>query len=249
MRPQTTSSQKLKADPIGFPSTRWSLVGVAGQDRCQEAISDLVAMYMPALRNWLVRSKRLEPQLADDVLQAFLVDKMVSGYLFRMADRQRGKFRSLVLRALGNFSNTLLSNLSRDKSRLVVVENEDVLGVGAAPEQDDLFDFEWARALLDNAILAMESECARKGRSDLWEVFRSRVLGPALEDKPPPPYEDLVLRLGLRAPREAVNLMVTARRMFQRCLETEVSRYATSPNEIQEEINQLQAVLGRMRAL
>jgi DNA-directed RNA polymerase specialized sigma24 family protein len=232
-----------------FPTTRWSLLDVAGGISGQDAVAELIRIYMPALRSWLLRAKRVEPELAEDVLQGFLLDKMVRGYLFRMADRERGRFRNLLLKALGNYLATFMSRRARDNANVVVVENEEVLGVGSMPEQDDVFDFAWAQTLIRTAIDSMKDECGKKQRADLWEIFEGKIVAPIFEDKPPVSYEELVLRFGFKSPREAVNLFVTARRMFLRCLEVEAARYMADDSDIQGEIRYLLEILPRMNNL
>ena len=95
-----------------FPTTRWSLVARAG-GRCtdattrdararREALGSLLARYLPALRTHLLR-KRVAPDRVDDLLQSFVADKVIGADLLAAADRERGRFRALLVTSLNNF--------------------------------------------------------------------------------------------------------------------------------------------------
>ena len=94
------------------------------------------------------------------------------------------------------------------------------------------------------AVERMRSECAEKGRSDLWEVFSCRVLEPALEQAPIPSYEVLVQRFGFQSPSQASNLLITAKRMFHRALADTVRDTVADESQVEEEIRDLKAILA-----
>ena len=53
---------------------------------------------------------------------------------------------------------------------------------------------------------------------DIWGVFEARVLGPLFQNAEPVPYEQIVARFGFKSPAQASNVLVSARRMFERVL-------------------------------
>src|SRR5205814_10710398 len=59
--------------------------------------------YMPALRSYLVFRKRIDPHKADDLLQGFLLSKVIEQDLVASADRTRGKFPSFLVTALNRY--------------------------------------------------------------------------------------------------------------------------------------------------
>ncbi|MGH7214464.1 MAG: hypothetical protein ACREIT_06850, partial [Tepidisphaeraceae bacterium] len=90
-----------------FPSTHWSLVDRAGRapdgsDR-REALANLLHRYLPALRCHLIYTRRLDTQTADDLLQAFLADKILEQNTLRHAEQSRGRFRGFLVTALDHF--------------------------------------------------------------------------------------------------------------------------------------------------
>lgn len=70
------------------------------------------------------------------------------------------------------------------------------------------------------------------------------MLNPILHGAAAVPDEDLVRKQGWNSPAQAHDLMVTARRMFTRCLREVVAEYALSPTDINPELCELQAILA-----
>ena len=87
-------------EPRPFPLTQWSLVGLAGQttsDGQREALGILLRRYLPAMKTYLVLQRRLSPDQADDLLQEFVVSKVLEQRVIDRSDRDRGKFLHHVL--------------------------------------------------------------------------------------------------------------------------------------------------------
>ena len=89
----------------------------------------------------------------------------------------------------------------------------------------------------------MEEHCRKQDRPELWEVFRCRVLDPALQGGEPLEYDDFVATFGLRSPAQASNVLVTAKRMYARTLKSVVAEYADGA-AADEEIAELRAILA-----
>src|SRR5690606_13017814 len=90
----------------GFPSTHWSEIQVAGHGDVQArraALEALIPRYMPALRSHLLYARRLNPHEAEDVLQAFLADKVLEQNLIARAEPEKGRFRNFLLVTLDRF--------------------------------------------------------------------------------------------------------------------------------------------------
>jgi len=80
-----------------FPTTHWSLVCRAGQDDQQakrDALDQLLACSLPAMRAHLVYAKRLAPADADDVVQDFVAEKILQRDLLGRADQRLGRLRT-----------------------------------------------------------------------------------------------------------------------------------------------------------
>jgi DNA-directed RNA polymerase specialized sigma24 family protein len=246
------SRQQLQENVIyrPFPVTRWSLVVRAADTDAaikRIALTELLEKYLPALRSYLKFSKHLDLDRADDLLQSFLASKVLDQDLIERADQRRGKFRTYLLTALDRFIvNQHRFDLAQKRSadRAGSLE-ESVEPADDEAEPIDTFEVAWARKVLDRAIGQMHQECHGTGRDDLWLVFDARVLSPTLGNNPLVSYEDLVERAGFSSPVRAANALVTAKRMFVRNLRAVIGEYEAEESEIDDEINDLHAILSR----
>jgi hypothetical protein len=250
--PQASASGgKPGETPQSFLKTRWSLVQraaeVDGEIR-REALGQLLRRYLPALQAYLVRRKAMAADEADDLLQGFVADKILQGDLLASADSRRGKFRSLLLVALDRY---LVSQQRYEKAQKrspggimsLDAHNRRDLAVDPSPPPDP-FDAAWACEVLQQAICRMQRECQACQRPDIWGVFDARLARPAITGQDPMPYGELVARYNLSTPRQASNVLGTAKRMFARILRSAIAEY-TPEDEIEEEIQQLRQALSR----
>src|SRR3954447_9610556 len=239
-----------------FPETSWSEVeraGAEGAAGARDALGRLLIRYMPALRARLVIEKRIQPDRAGDLLHGFISDRVVEQHLVARADRSRGRFRTFLLTALDRYVV--------DQHRAASAGKRNPAGGGAVISLDGLDERQhpqaaanpsaasevaWAREVLAEAIRQMEAQCRREGRTDLWDVFRCRVLDPALEGAEPLPYDQFVSTFRLKTPAQAANALVTAKRMFARVLRSVVAEYADGA-AVDQEIAELRAILAGAR--
>lgn len=232
-----------------FPSTRWSLVcRVADPDiRVQrEALAELLDAYMPALRSYLRQVRRIPTERADDLLQGFLVSKVLEDALIARAAEGRGRFRTFLLTALDRYIIDEYRKDQRLKRHPGTPADADALHLAPDPSPDAAaaFDRAWAQQLLAQAVQHMERQCREAGREALWGVFAHRVLADVIEGQAPLSYEALVEKYALRSPAAAANLLITAKRMYARCLRGLVAQYASDDDEIEQEIAELRKLLS-----
>jgi DNA-directed RNA polymerase specialized sigma24 family protein len=238
-----------------FPATRWTMVGRAGETdpaTARKALGQLLQVYLPALRAHLVSIKRIDPTHAEDLLQSFISAKFLEANLAAEADRTKGKFRTLLLTALDRFVISEHRRASARKrggcrSPAIDIDQIDVVASGEG-SPSALFDVSWGRNLVGEAVRRMEAECRMSGRPDLWGVFDCRFLSPILDGTPPAEYDELVQRFGFKSPSQASNALITAKRMFHRVLHSIVAEYARSPQEVDDELRDLCAILSRAGA-
>ncbi len=233
-----------------FPTTRWSLVGRAHADNPEvrrQALSELLRQYAPALRSYLIHRHRLPSDRAEDVLQAFLADRVLSQAILARADQSKGRFRNFVLTALQRFAlNEARGARAKKRSpqSAVSLDAEAALPV-AAPGTRDPFETTWAREVLSRAVARTREECLAAGRQDVWGIFDARVLAPAMEGAEPLDYATLVERFKLASPTQASNLLVTATRSFRKALREVIGEYEPDEKAVDEEIADLLRVLSR----
>ena len=247
-------SENASPEHADFPLTRWTLVDRAADGSLSvssEALNELLRRYWPALKTHLISARRIPPHQAEDLVQGFVVSKVLEKDLIASADRERGRFRSLLVTALDRYViSQRRASSARRRSSGRPLSDPDMMDQHPAPdaEASTAFDVAWARQLLHQTIAAMESQCRSSGRADVWGVFEARVLGPVIEGRPPTDYEELVRRFAFQSPTQAANVLVTAKRMFQRTLRAAVEAYAGSQAAVEEEIEDLWRILTGGRA-
>lgn len=234
---------------IEFPTTQWTGVEHAGQSNTvgRVALSDLLMRYLAPLRAHLVLRRRLSAEEAEDLLQSFIMGRVLEHDLVSAASREKGRFRTFLLVALDRF----VSNAIRDRKRHCRSPGqagslEDAADVAdPQPTPSDAFEIAWAREVLLHAAQRMREACIGSGRPDLWRVFEARVLGPTLHGAEPTPYDDLAEELSIPTAHAASNLLVTGKRMFARSLRGVVSEYIDDESHIGQEIDEIRAILAR----
>jgi RNA polymerase sigma-70 factor (ECF subfamily) len=239
-----------------YPTTIWAEIERAqdpdSEAACQ-ALEGMLAKYYPPLQRQLVRDFQVSEDQAADWLQSFLWKKVLLRNLFASAARKRGKFRTFLITALQNFVRDELEHRARQRRApsggMVPLEKiGEAASIATRQEAGRSLDRAWGRALLENALAEMRSECEGKGKrqKQVWEVFRLRLLEPEMDGVKPPPYKELFDRLGFKDDAEAGNALITAKRMFRRFLRSEVakwerkvSKWERTEEEIDEEIREL----------
>lgn len=235
-----------------FPETRWTWIEAAGGGGIQRerALENLLSAYQPALERHLRTWHRMTEADARDCLQDFIIDKVIGRNLMARVDRARGRFRGFLCRSLARF---VANRRRRDRAARRAPDRADA-GVDAVELKDpntgpdgaieELFHRLFFEEVILRALDRMRAQCAASDRDALWAVFESRVLGRTFEGRPPVPYARLVPLLGLENGAEAANLLVTAKRMFVRCLRATVREYAADDAELAGELVELRRRLG-----
>jgi DNA-directed RNA polymerase specialized sigma24 family protein len=244
---------EVRPEPRGrFTSTRWRLVAQAGEDdpgRKREAIGQLLVQYLPALRAHLICTRHVPADQADDLLQEFVISKVIEKDLFARADQQAGKLRTFLLTVLDRFvRNRLRAETAKKRApsggaRLVGGDWAECLPCDGEPSE--AFDVAWAHGVIAETLKCARAECESSGRMDIWGVFECRILRPAVEGTEPIDYRQLVERFGFQSPRHAANVLITAKRMYVRTLRCVVGQYVDNDEEIDEEIDDLRKILER----
>jgi DNA-directed RNA polymerase specialized sigma24 family protein len=244
-------SENTSGSAGSFPMTRWTLVDRAGQEPSeiqQAALNDLLQRYWFALRSHLVYRRNVDSHDADDLVQSFIESQILQRNLLQRADTGRGRFRNLLVSSLNNYVNNQFAARYANKrapDRAANLGDDDATRAQQTQTADNEFDIAWARTLLADVLGRMERECSATERSDLWQVFHARVLGPILEGAEPLNYETLIEQCGFQSPSQASNALVTAKRMFERLLKTTISEYVLSEDELQSELQDLRTILTR----
>ncbi len=231
-----------------LPSTDWSRLQAVQKEsspECKEALDHLIRRYWLPVYHYICRRGHSDED-AKDLTQSFFASWLVRGS-FGKADPARGRFRAFLFSSLDNFlanahraefaqhrcpPGGLVSvhQLASDSDiRLRVLENE-------SPEV--VFHRAWLLSLLIRVLGLLEKECSVTGKRVHFEIFRRRIIEPALNGTDPVPMTQLAEEHGLTM-KQAANRLLTARRAYQRLLRQETWVYASSKDDVAEEIRDL----------
>src|SRR5206468_490017 len=162
------SGHQGAGEPRGFVTTRWSLILSAAnlgseEQKARDALAELCRTYWRPMF-FFVRARGYSIEDAQDVTQDFFV-AILKNHWLQQADRNRGRFRSLLLKSLQNF----LINASVRKNARKRGGGVDFISwdkwMGEAPSQsllpvqaldslppERVFDLSWATTVVEHAL-------------------------------------------------------------------------------------------------
>ena len=236
-----------------FTSTSWTLVleagGTEGSDDARRALTQLCSIYWRPVYLFL-RRNGFDLHDAEDVTQSFFAE-LIETRFHAKADPAKGRFRSFLLAVLRNFLANRRDFDSAQKRggkfRLVPLLNgsEQELNEAVARsyrfDAEQVYEREWAIALLRRVGGLLEMECEIAGKAELFRALRG-YLGAG--EGPVVPYEQLSQRLG----RSPVNLRKDVSRFRERyrsLLREEVRQTVASDGEVDAELHYLCAAMAR----
>lgn len=231
-----------------FPRTDWAELSKAA-DAEQAPLDRLIRLYWQPLKIFLVATFPTLSGQADELLQDFAGDKLLRDGWLKKADQTRGRFRDFLKTSLRNFILDRLSKADMKNPPLSLDELEQE--IPESPALAEAFDLAWTRAVLAETLRRMEADCRRPGkdqprRSQIWEIFRIRLLEPLFNDAPQLPYDQLVERFGLKSPLEASNTLLSAKRIFKAHLDQVIQDYAGKDAATELEVQALKDFLGQL---
>ena len=232
-----------------FATTHWSVVLAAGSpesSRYQQALETLCQTYWFPLYAYL-RRHGYDTHQAEEYTQAFFA-RILEKQNLRLADPERGRFRSFLLATLKNF----LAD-ERDRARakkrgggrkilsIDVQEAESQYALEPADRlsPEKLFDKSWALTLLDRTMARLKAELASKNKQELFEHLKAHLTA----EKGSVPYRSVAAELGMTegSVRVAVHRL---RRRYRKLLRDEIVHTVASKDQIDEEINNLFSALA-----
>lgn len=241
------SEKPPNSQPSLFATTRWSIVGEAagGVDtRAERALAGIFETYWPPLYRY-VRRLGHQQQDAEDLVQGFFAS-LLEGNGLRLADRDRGRFRTFLLGSLKNHITNEWHRgrrLKRGGFAIHVPIDRRQAECGFEPADprspDKLFDREWAIALLEKVLAGLESESLASEDPQSfsrWKPFLS-VSSAGIR------YAEIAEEFGMTegAARVAVHRL---RKRYRQRLRDEISRTLATDALVDDEMRALFAVLS-----
>jgi RNA polymerase sigma-70 factor (ECF subfamily) len=252
---------KSEATPAGarrpdrFMTTRWSIVlsctdSESNEEKAHAALAELCKIYWRPVFAFICRQGHSVPD-AQDLTQDFFA-MVLKGRLLQRADRSRGRFRSLVLKALQNFLHDAVDKRHARKrgGDVQFVSWDDWMAEAPShlsiPEQESdkwsperIFDVRWAATVVERALRRLGDECEKRGRRRVFDVLNN-CLAAEREDVS---YAKYAKTLGLQ--EAAVKRLVhRLRERYRALLREEVAQTVEGPNEIDDELRYLCAALS-----
>jgi RNA polymerase sigma-70 factor (ECF subfamily) len=234
-----------------FPTTRWSLVLAAVENRGPEsrhALDVLCRLYWPPVYSY-VRSAGHDAQAALDLTQGFFARLLEKGDL-KQADRARGRFRSFLLASVKHFASNEWDRARAQRRgggkghfSLDIVDAEAKYGLSLVdPETPEtIFEKRWALTLLEHALARLEKEMASSKHARHFQRFKPFLTVEGGDES----YRDLARELGLSEPsiKVAIHRM---RRRFGALLREEVAQTLNGPSaaDVDDELRYLFSVIG-----
>ena len=242
-------------EPREFVTTRWSLILSAAhvgseEQRARDALAELCRTYWRPIFSF-VRGRGYSIEDAQDLTQDFFVTILKNGWL-QHADRNRGRFRSLLLRSLQNF---LINAAEKSHTRkrgggVEFVSWHDWMAEAplqlSLPEQalkslppEQLFDLTWATTVVEHALQRLREECESKSKLWLYQALSSYLT----DERDELSYAKLSaeLRIAEAAVKKQLHNM---RQRYRSLLRDEVSQTVENPADVDDEIRYLCASLA-----
>ena len=232
-----------------FATTHWSVV-LAARDldspNAQAALARLCQTYWYPVYCCVRRHGR-SPEDAQDLTQAFFA-KLIEKNQISLADRERGRFRTFLLRSLENFlkdqyqkatsqkrggGKNIISWDAESAENLYQSEPSTELG----PQQ--LFERKWASTLINETMRHLRRELAVSGREELFDELEPHLWG----DDTSTPYSAIAARLHMTI----VAVRVTLHRLrsrYRALLRDEIAQTIGDPAEIDDEMRRLFQILA-----
>ena len=232
-----------------FATTHWSVVLAAGDaaaPQAEAALAELCRTYWYPLYAF-IRRKGHSPHDAQDLTQEFFARLLEKKYL-QLADRERGRFRSFLVKSLKHFlvnewvrgqaqkrggGQKVFSLNEAAAERSYLQQPADQL----APES--LYDKQWAMTLLERAMERLGADYAAAGKRKLFEQLKSLLLAEGSGES----YRHLADPLGLTegAVKVAVHRL---RQRFRDAVRSEIAQTVATPAEVDEELRCLMAAMS-----
>jgi RNA polymerase sigma factor (sigma-70 family) len=241
-------TQTAPHSPKEFTTTHWSVVLLAGESasvEADQALENLCRTYWYPLYAYVRRQGRSADD-AQDLTQDFFARLLEKKYL-RLADPQRGRFRTFLLSSLKNF---LINEWEKSRTAkrggadvTFSLDEQDAEGRYLAEPVDGLtpdriYEKRWAVTLLEKVLARLREKYLMEDKAPLFEALKPYVWGETLMNG----YDEVAARLNMSTGALRV-AMHRLRESYRELLRDEVARTVASPAEIDEELRQLVAAL------
>ncbi len=239
--------------PRWFTTTHWTVVlGAKSDDPAQaaEALSRLCSTYWTPVHSYIQQQGR---RFADteDLTQQFF-ERFLAKEQYRLAQRDRGRFRSFLLTTVKNFLINEWARASAEKRgggrEPISLDETDSEGENLRMELADeltaerIYEQTWALALLDKVRNRLATEYATGGKADRFALLEKFLPGEETDLT----YAQAAARLGV-AEGTIKSDVHRLKRRYRDLLRQEIAHTVATENEVDDELRYLLAVLSERR--
>lgn len=230
-----------------FLTTHWSLIdGVKQhQDQDRALIGLLLERYWKPVYCYL-RRKGYNNDQAKDLTQGFLHEVVLNRHLVERADSSKGRFRSLLLHALNQYTvdehrkETAQKQIPKDKLVPLDVPGSPALAeIPFTLDAEQSFNYAWKAELLERVLSEVKHSYVKRGMETHWCVFRDRVLKPIMDNKEAPSLKLICERYNMDNEATVSNMLKTVRRMFKSVLKKHVRQTVNSAEAVDAELGEV----------
>ena len=219
------------------------------EEKARAALAELCRIYWRPVFAFIGRRGHSIPD-AQDLAQDFFL-MVLEGSLLKRADPNRGRFRSLLLKALQDF---LIDDSIKKRTRKRggdmqfvswddwMAEAPSHLSVPATAAEgwsaEKFYDVRWAATAVEHALRRLGEECESRGRRRVFDVLGD-WLAAEREDVS---YQELSKTLGV-SETSVKRLLHRLRVRYRELLREEVAQTVEKPEDVDEELRYLCAAL------
>ena len=236
------------ACPRAFVTTHWSVVlkaAASDTTRSRAALATLCESYWFPLYAH-ARRRGYSPHDAEDATQGFFA-RLLERHAFAAAAPERGRFRSFLLTAMGNYlatewkkEQTLKRGGGVGMLSLDMTDAESRYGFGPADgaSPDKAFDRNWALQVLELVLKRLENECTVQSQGEVFAALKHTLLG----TRESQPYAQLATQLGMTegGVKVAVHRL---RRRYRDLIREQIAETVDSPEAVESELRHLRQAL------
>jgi DNA-directed RNA polymerase specialized sigma24 family protein len=238
-----------------FDTTRWSVVLSCtdtgqGEDLARKALVELCQIYWRPIFAFICRRGHSVPD-AQDLTQDFFL-MILDGSLLQRADPARGRFRSLLLKAVQNFlADSAAKKYARKRGGDVQFVSWDDW-MAEAPSQlsiphqnaenwpaERIYDVRWAATVVERALRCLGEECESRGKRRIFDALSSCLTA----DREDVSYIAYAKTLDV-AETAVKRLVHQLRERYRTLLREEIAKTLEKPEDVDEELRYLCSALA-----
>lgn len=236
-------------------TTHWSVVDdfslcESAPDRAEAALTRLCRDYWPPLYRF-VRRRGYDRADAQDLTQGFFA-YLIENQAYTAPDRSKGRFRTFLLVLLKRYLGATNAHQTRQKrgggQAMVCLDGgelnalecifDNALSIRAPLDEERLFEWNWATALVSRAMEALSAEYGSARKARIFAELRPFLTGGVGL----PTHEAAAARLGVSVETLRSHLF-RLRARYRALLRAEVLRTVPQEKDIDDELRYLCRVL------